>query len=74
MVIGYHDWLGGPGAYNTSSMVHHDKMDLKPKFFSMMPAVASYSEGKDDRAAGKVLNFSAVELDDARGVFVLFAL
>jgi hypothetical protein len=52
-------------------MIRHREMDIKPNLFTVMSAVARDADGKHNRPCFEVKDFWAVELNDARGVFLV---
>lgn len=66
MIVGYHDWRRGAGAYGSPFVVDHLKMDIKPDFFTMVPTIACDAHGKDDGSGGEVEFLCTVELEQTK--------
>lgn len=73
VIIRDHDWPRNSRPHYTPSMVCHCKVHVESNLFSVMTAVASYAEWEDHRSGGEIKDFSTIELDDARCVFIMLA-
>lgn len=70
MIISNHDRGCHALANQAAVVVHHCEVDIKPDLLSVMPAITSDSNGKHDRPGRKIKHVRAIELNDARRVFL----
>jgi hypothetical protein len=73
MVVRDHDRFRHSRANKSSSVVHHGEVDVKANLFPVVATVASDAKRENHGSSRKVQNFSAVELDDVGGVFVVLS-
>ena len=74
MIVRDHDGPGHARANDSSSVVHHGKVDIEPDLLSMMSTVACDAERQDNGPRREIKDFRAVELNDAGCIFVKFVL
>jgi len=74
MIICNHNGPGHAGANDSSSVIHHGKVDIEPDFLSMVSTVACDAERQDNGPCREIKDFRAIELNDAGRIFMKFAL
>lgn len=74
MVIRNHDRARRACPNNATGVIHHCKMDVESDLFTMVAAIASDTQWKDDGAGGKIDDLRAIELDYATGILTLSVL
>jgi hypothetical protein len=64
VIIRNHDWMGGSGTNDSTSMVGHGKVNMEPNSLPVVATVAGNTKGKDDGARGETQHFRTIELND----------
>jgi hypothetical protein len=64
VIICNHDWVGGSCANDSTIVVGHGKVNMKPNSLPVVTTVAGNTEGKDNGARGEAQDFRTIELND----------
>jgi hypothetical protein len=74
MIVRDHNGPRHARANDSSSVVHHGKVDIEPNLLSMMSTVACNAEREDNGPRREIKDFRAVELNNAGCIFMKFVL
>lgn len=64
VIVCDHDWMGGSGTNDSTSMVGHGKVNMEPNSLPVVATVACDTKGKDNCARGETQHLRTIELND----------